>query len=350
MRLFSIAALSSLLITTVYAHAIESRASHLGERAPCIAGTEPASGGCQSCAPGYFSLVVLVPVVAKRAGPTRSRTAVPARLARLALPLVLDLRPALVWTDNTGVDLNARRVLPGSTLEQCPAGKGSNAGSTSVDQCTEKCSSGKIYTNGGCQSCPGGTYPNSNQCVNCPAGSVSGPGSASCTPCNDGSVPQANGQSCSPCARNTYASGNSCVPCPDGTTSNPGSSSCGPQPSKRAQLAPRTATCAPGWMSCPVLSGQGGNECINPMTTLDSCGGCVGAEGEESPKYAGRNCGDIPHVDGVTCHRGRCKIESCRSGYEVSGESCVPRATSGKGNGTSLVRSVHGRFERHHTL
>ncbi|CAE6502691.1 unnamed protein product [Rhizoctonia solani] len=155
MRLFSIAALSSLLIATVYAHAIESRVSHLGERTLCIAGTEPASGGCQSCAPGYFSLggatrcqacpagstssavaaavvllpmlaplalrvlsVVLVPVVAKRAGPTRSRTAVPARLARLALSLVLDLRPALVWTDNTGADLNARRVLPGSMPEQ----------------------------------------------------------------------------------------------------------------------------------------------------------------------------------------------------------------------------------------
>ncbi|QRV82390.1 GCC2 and GCC3 domain protein [Ceratobasidium sp. AG-Ba] len=104
------------------------------------------------------------------------------------------------------------------------------------------------------------------------------------------------------------------------------STSCGPQPSKPpmppVRRAQQQCTLQPGYKWCPVLTGRGGNECINTLTASDSCGGCVALEGEED-EYSGRDCSKIPHVQEVKCHHGRCKILSCVKGYAAGQGACV---------------------------
>ncbi|KAF8603519.1 hypothetical protein BDV93DRAFT_579579 [Ceratobasidium sp. AG-I] len=124
-------------------------------------------------------------------------------------------------------------------------------------------------------------------------------------------------------------SASSCTTCPLGTSSAAGSSSCGPLPSKRAQpiLSAAPVCNGVGYQHCDVLSETGRSECINIMTTLGSCGGCVGPKGE-GDKHTGRDCSAIPYVDRVKCQAGRCNITSCRSGYELSGGFCAPSTSS----------------------
>ncbi|KAG8684022.1 hypothetical protein FRC11_012729, partial [Ceratobasidium sp. 423] len=233
-----------------------------------------------------------------------------------------------------------------SSCTQCPTGKGCGSRSTTINQCIDKCPDGKIYSNGRCQSCPAGTYSNNNMCSPCPPGATSYSGSKSCTACPGGSIPSSNGQTCKTCPPNTFSNGDKCSPCPAGSTSNGGATSCGPQPSKRAQpvLAP---SCPTGTQSCDVFTGMGGTECINTMTTLDSCGGCVAPEGMEGPEYTGRDCSAIAHVDQVKCKQGRCDIKSCQSGYEPSDGSCVEKAAYTGKNGTSHSRAKRSHFGHH---
>ncbi|KAG9073560.1 Dihydroxyacetone synthase, partial [Ceratobasidium sp. UAMH 11750] len=207
-----------------------------------------------------------------------------------------------------------------------------------ASQCsTLNCSAGKYPSGNVCTNCPAGTYSatGASTCSNCPAGTISNAGSSTCTVCPGGFIPAVSGNTCTSCPANTYSSGGQCTPCPSGQTSNPGSSSCGPQPSKRA-VQPVLDTCssAPGYQRCPVLSGGGGSECINVLTTLDSCGGCVGPEGDEE-SYTGKDCSAIPNVDQVRCERGQCKVISCRAGYAPGQGTCtpVPHAKRAKAHG-----------------
>ncbi|KAB5595490.1 Proprotein convertase subtilisin/kexin type 5 [Ceratobasidium theobromae] len=98
-----------------------------------------------------------------------------------------------------------------------------------------------------------------------------------------------------------------------------------------------------------VLSGAGGTECIDILTTLDSCGGCVGPEGEEDQRYSGRDCTAIAHVDEVRCERGSCQVKSCRAGFEPSGGLCVEKAVYVGRNGThaSGTRAKRGLISHH---
>lgn len=233
----------------------------------------------------------------------------------------------------------------------CPSGKGSSPRSTSPNQCTDKCPDGRIFSNGNCQVCPAGTFSSTNMCADCPPGTISNAGSKSCVACPGGSVPTSNGNTCTGCPRNTYSNGDNCSPCPAGSTSNPGSSSCGPQPSRRAQpaISYAPACFGHGMMLCEVLSGAGGTECIDILTTLDSCGGCVGPEGEEDQRYSGRDCTAIAHVDEVRCERGSCQVKSCRAGFEPSGGLCVEKAVYVGRNGThaSGTRAKRGLISHH---
>ncbi|KAG8723118.1 hypothetical protein FRC09_004630, partial [Ceratobasidium sp. 395] len=204
----------------------------------------------------------------------------------------------------------------------CPAGTSSPSGAS---QCTSfTCQAGKYTSGNTCATCPAGTYSSasSTSCTSCPAGQISNAGSGSCVACPGGSIPTSAGSTCMTCPANTYSSGNQCASCPGNA---PGSSSCGPQPSKRA-VQPVLDTCSsmPGYQRCPVLSGSGGSECINTLTTLDSCGGCVGLPGEEDELFTGQDCSTIKNVDEVRCNNGRCQVISCQAGYVFDQLGCVP--------------------------
>ncbi|KAG8703679.1 hypothetical protein FRC11_010529 [Ceratobasidium sp. 423] len=132
MRFLSIAALSSLLAATAYAHAIESRDSHtsnLEERDnTCNAGTEPSKGKCQDCTAGYFVIPARMELrPALSALPTLSPLA--AHLAALIVPvarpppLALRNAPRPAALDSTGAVLSARLALLVTILRpvRCPA-------------------------------------------------------------------------------------------------------------------------------------------------------------------------------------------------------------------------------------
>ncbi|KAG8711414.1 hypothetical protein FRC08_015923 [Ceratobasidium sp. 394] len=303
-----------------------------GTCTPCPSGSTSALGSAYcTCSPGYY----LPGGVASA--------------ANASIPAVGEVTTGLGATTGTECAL-------------CPAGQSSSAGavvctsclantySTSGGLCTP-CPSGTSSVAGSSQcttlSCPAGQYPYGNACANCPAGTysaagdasctgcspgaISNPGSSTCTACPGGSVPSSSGNSCSTCPRNTYSNGDNCSACASGSTSNPGSSSCGPQPSSRA-VQPVLDACSstPGYQRCPIFNGRGGTECINVLTTLDSCGGCVGPEGDDEPSSTGQDCSAIPHVNQVECEQGRCKVTSCRAGYIPGEGAClaVPSSTA----------------------
>ncbi|KAG9103703.1 hypothetical protein FRC07_009940, partial [Ceratobasidium sp. 392] len=209
------------------------------------------------------------------------------------------------------------------------------------------CPAGKYPSGNSCATCPAGSYSAAGaaSCSDCPAGMISTAGSSTCSICPGGSVPSAAGNGCTTCPRNTYSSGDSCSPCPNGQTSPAGSSSCGPQPSKRA-VQPVLDTCSskPGHQFCPVSGGRG-SECINTLTTLDSCGGCVGVPGiDDGEKFTGQDCSTIPNVNEVKCERGSCKVISCRAGYAPSEGACKPVQHSKTKRGTAMMHARHDSF------
>ncbi|KAG8730343.1 hypothetical protein FRC12_020317, partial [Ceratobasidium sp. 428] len=45
--------------------------------------------------------------------------------------------------------------------------------------------------------------------------------------------------------------------------------------------------------------------------------------GEDDGSFTGQDCSAIPNVDSVRCDRGRCKVMSCRNGYEPADGTCL---------------------------
>ncbi|KAF8237955.1 hypothetical protein L208DRAFT_1244744 [Tricholoma matsutake] len=236
--------------------------------------------------------------------------------------------------------------------------------------------------------CPAGTYSsasNTIQCLSCPPGkfcpttgvivptlcargSFSPGGTVSvCTKCPAGTFTGlAGASSCCPCCANFYAtgSGNSgCNNCPDNKPySNPGSQNpgacvsspqlytkqdnceqssldtCPPSAPVSSPVVRRSTVykrkCMPWQKACPIYgsNSQGstkviaGYECINVLSDLESCGGCVfqSLDGRRG-KDGGRDCSAIPHVDSVRCRDGVCVISACRRGFVKSadGEHCI---------------------------
>ncbi|KAK4050077.1 hypothetical protein OIV83_003647 [Microbotryomycetes sp. JL201] len=62
-----------------------------------------------------------------------------------------------------------------------------------------------------------------------------------------------------------------------------------------------------------IMAGDGGYECLDVRSSLESCGGCA-STGE------GQDCSRIPHVGGVGC-----EAVSCRNGYKpnIAGTACI---------------------------
>ncbi|GAA6062727.1 hypothetical protein JCM10212_005930 [Sporobolomyces blumeae] len=68
---------------------------------------------------------------------------------------------------------------------------------------------------------------------------------------------------------------------------------------------------------CPDGETLCGNECIDTVSSLTSCGGCVG------PDQPGTNCLAIPGALQVECQASRCQIASCFRGWSWSNGKCI---------------------------
>lgn len=64
----------------------------------------------------------------------------------------------------------------------------------------------------------------------------------------------------------------------------------------------KRSPCLPGLTLCPHYAGIGGYECVNTHRDVESCGGCVGFEGE------GEDCTTIQDLSEVACVKKRCVV------------------------------------------
>ncbi|KAA1066242.1 hypothetical protein PGT21_026093 [Puccinia graminis f. sp. tritici] len=103
----------------------------------------------------------------------------------------------------------------------------------------------------------------------------------------------------------------------------PSDRSCsGPKPSglPRRSVAAKNPSvderCPAGLSACPISSGlplklTAGFECLDVLQEVSSCGGCV-STGQ------GTDCTTIKGVSSAGCSEGKCKIFSCKAGYQYS--------------------------------
>ncbi|KAA1096835.1 hypothetical protein PGT21_029784 [Puccinia graminis f. sp. tritici] len=103
----------------------------------------------------------------------------------------------------------------------------------------------------------------------------------------------------------------------------PADRSCsGPKPSglPRRSLADKESSvndnCPTGLSACPISSGMplsptAGFECLDVLQEVTSCGGCA-STGQ------GVDCTTIKGVSSSGCSEGKCKIFSCKTGYQYS--------------------------------
>ncbi|KAI5480264.1 hypothetical protein MNV49_001223 [Pseudohyphozyma bogoriensis] len=124
--------------------------------------------------------------------------------------------------------------------------------------------------------------------------------------------PKPNGQTCSvnantgtgtsqDCA-STYCANNACAALPPTAKS------------KVRRNMPQLACAAQGKKYC---SGSDGvkYECLDVMTSLESCGGCDEKDGAV-------DCSELPHVAEVECRQGLCRIGSCMPGWVLRANAC----------------------------
>jgi len=184
--------------------------------------------------------------------------------------------------------------------------------------------------------------------------------------CPDGQYFNKSG--CEPCVQNYMCAFSQMYPCPDGTTSYAGASECtehGPYDASSAHadgahhlpwmhtssqqddaeededgdyaddgeedwtahqaLGHRMDVCFElGEMQCPSPDGTG-QLCADPMTNLESCGGC--SIPDEFGYAGGTDCTALDGALDVSCVKGNCLISSCRDGFGVvhtsKGMQCV---------------------------
>lgn len=190
----------------------------------------------------------------------------------------------------------------GSACQPCPAGTGSDSGSTSC----QACPAGTYSTQGqGCQQCPPdtGSSEGASECTRqCPAGSylANPPGpdaTPTCASCPDGSVAQAGSTSCQSCRIGTA---------PDATQAQ-----CTPTSTARMDKRSRAQLCLPGFQLCPV-GRRGSLECIDTATNLTSCGGCPGSGEDCSARFQNAT---------AQCREGICHY-SCPSDHHLTSSGC----------------------------
>ncbi|KAK6904585.1 hypothetical protein I204_06810 [Kwoniella mangroviensis CBS 8886] len=84
------------------------------------------------------------------------------------------------------------------------------------------------------------------------------------------------------------------------------------------------AYCPRGLTACQVGETNGAYECIDTLSELEACGGCLyGALGSNN-STVGQDCTTMPAVmGGVTCENGQCVAYKCKSGFELVNQRCV---------------------------
>ncbi|KZT57972.1 hypothetical protein CALCODRAFT_517057 [Calocera cornea HHB12733] len=121
----------------------------------------------------------------------------------------------------------------------------------------------------------------------------------------------------------------------------------------RARSLAAAPTCAKaGEKVCGTANGKRQWECVDVLSELESCGGCIFAP--PFPELAsttplGTDCTTIPHVADVRCSIGACVIQKCNEGFVPSSDrtACVaseraPAAASHRKGG----KHAHG----HHVV
>ncbi|KAG8915447.1 hypothetical protein FRC01_003653 [Tulasnella sp. 417] len=247
----------------------------------------------------------------------------------------------------------------GSSCQACPAGSGLNAAQTSCTPCT----GGQWSTAGGsCQNCPAGQQGNNNKtgCDKCSPGWYNGTGGSTCKKCPKGEFNNVFGAThCCDCCAGWYSNSEGstlCKKCSDVDRNKPNSrvgaesssdckrniggdvkaatGSCsmvadnvcpnttggGPQGTAITRKR-RDVQCANGLTACTRYAGRGGFDCVDTENDPESCGGCVGLDGEGD----GTDCTAIKGVSVTRCVKRSCVIDSCRKGWvkSIDGSSCV---------------------------
>ncbi|GAA5955450.1 hypothetical protein JCM21900_002051 [Sporobolomyces salmonicolor] len=179
-------------------------------------------------------------------------------------------------------------------------------------------------------------------CPSCPANAspICGSGQCGCQ-CSSGHYASHDGQGCLP-NNGCTSTGGKVVSLGDGTSEcqcaspyvSNGSGGCALPASARSRNRNRTARsqltldsrgaqvigddelkCPDGERACPIGS-DGGWECLDVTTSLDSCGGCPG-------ERSSVNCLTIPGAAGVSCVESVCEISSCFPGYRYLNGRCL---------------------------
>lgn len=127
----------------------------------------------------------------------------------------------------------------------------------------------------------------------------------------------------------------------DNITKSPYQTTYCSQPSHRkrspAELARNEHKCEPGLTKCGIYTGLPSSsdshsstppsvdayECIDTMTNLESCGGCLEpytlglTPAEIAEQKLGVDCTTLQGVSDVQCRGGHCIVHKCKKGYEL---------------------------------
>ncbi|KAF9034081.1 GCC2 and GCC3 family protein [Panaeolus papilionaceus] len=302
----------------LYLLALPALATNSNERCPLGSYSSTGMGPCKACPAGSYT---------KELG---QKSCLPARAGYYV--------PSTSSQTEYACAKGTYSPVQGSTsCTPCPLGHMCPSAALAVPQ---QCSPGRYASKVGtvdCPKCDKGTFNNIHKatgCCKCAAGwFLDQPGNVNCQRCSnqypysDPGTGDRNGCKAKP---GHWAPAPSSDQKPDGTcpASTPYTQpSQGPHKRNiRAPSCPRRAQKA-----CPVYTYTGGKktpsfECVDVLSDLESCGGCVWESRDGAPSDdGGRDCSAIPFVESVSCRSGECVIELCQLGFVVSedGKTCV---------------------------
>ncbi|WVQ96698.1 hypothetical protein IAU59_003804 [Kwoniella sp. CBS 9459] len=93
----------------------------------------------------------------------------------------------------------------------------------------------------------------------------------------------------------------------------------------------RKSFCPKRMKACVIPEAEDSWECVDPMSDIESCGGCVHSEYGQQPSSngslpeSGVDCTTLPGVrmGRATCTNGKCQIFSCMRNWSLRDERCV---------------------------